>query len=138
MSTAPQHHRSINTTKVIRRHPDIPVQRRRTPQELAVERSMRSSVKEQEALGFSMKVYLQGKTMRAFSNIQVCHIFWEETCVAHKLAHTADFFWLWMSFGLRREIPSIMEDVIFEDFCKSIRCALLDVQSLLFLMNFFF
>lgn len=60
---------------------------------------MRNSVKEQGALGFSMRVYLQGKTMRAFSNIQVCHIFWEETCVAPKLAHTAGFssmdeFWL--------------------------------------------
>lgn len=31
------------------------------------------------------------KTIRAFSDIQVCHIFREANCVAHKLAHTTNF-----------------------------------------------
>ena len=57
--------------------------------------------------------------MEAFNFILVRHIFREANCVAHRLAHTATFsaldeFWL-------QDTPSIIEDVLFEDFCKCTR-----------------
>ena len=57
--------------------------------------------------------------MTAFNNIQAHHIFRETNCAAHRLAHTANFsamdeFWL-------EEIPAIIEDVLFEDFCNCTR-----------------
>lgn len=43
------------------------------------------------------------KTIRAFSDIQVCHIFRKANCVAHKLAHTTSFSAM-NEFGLRRHL----------------------------------
>lgn len=57
--------------------------------------------------------------MMAFNFILVRHIFREANCVAHRLAHIATFsaldeFWL-------QETPSIIEDVLFEDFYNCTR-----------------
>ena len=57
--------------------------------------------------------------LRAFSSIDICHIFREANGVAHRLAHIASSsftneFWL-------EETPSIIEDVLLDDVCNRTR-----------------
>ena len=57
------------------------------------------------------KGYLNG-----FNSFRVRHIYREANCVAHRLAHIAslsniDELWL-------EETPSIIEDVLYEDYCN--------------------